>query len=180
MYSFCAVCTYLCCYGMSTKLFFYWLPRPTMEAAESRLGPAWNRSTTRFRCCSCCAAGDGTSALRAQCPLPMGTRCASPLYERLAQPLPLGTSCANGLAVPLDGGEGGETGLLMLPAAGASCLRSLWRLQRNEPGWFVGEHMHERRILGAAVGEEGRDETLTDLTGEPAAESLRRESEADW
>ena len=118
--------------------------------------------------------------MRAQCPLPMGTRCASPLYERLAQPLPLGTSCANGLAVPLDGGEGGETGLLMLPAAGASCLRSLWRLQRNEPGWFVGEHMHERRILGAAVGEEGRDETLTDLTGEPAAESLRRESEADW
>ena len=169
-----------CCYGMSTKLFFYWLLRPAMEAAESRLGPAWNRSTTRFRCCSCCTAWDGTSALRAQCPLPMGTRCASPLYERLEQPLPPGKSCANGLAVRFDGGEGGEAGLVLL-TAGASCLRSLWRLQRNEPGWFVGEHMHDRRILGAPpTGEEGGDETLTDLTGEPATESLTRESEADW
>ncbi|XBI49644.1 hypothetical protein VPH35_113184 [Triticum aestivum] len=136
-----------------------------MEAAESRLGPAWNRSTTRFRCCSCCTAWDGTSALRAQCPLPMGTRCASPLYERLEQPLPLplGTSCANGLAVRFEF-EGGETG---------------W-LHRNEPGWFVGEHRQDRRILAAAVGEEGGDETLKDLTGEPATESLTRESEADW
>ena len=116
--------------------------------------------------------------MRAQCPLPMGTRCASPLYERLEQPLPLplGTSCANGLAVRFDGGEGGEAGLLL--TAGAACLPSLWRLQRNEPGWFVGEHMQDRRTL--AVGEEGGDETLTDLTGEPAAESLTRESEADW
>ncbi|KAM3244775.1 hypothetical protein ACQJBY_056234 [Aegilops geniculata] len=149
-----------------------------MEAAESRLGPAWKRSTTRFRCCSCCTAWDGTSALRAQCPLPMGTRCASPLYGRLEQPLPLGTICANGLSVRFDGGEGGKPGLLL--TLGASCLRSLWRLQRNEPGWFVGEHMQDRRLLGAAVGEEGGDETLRDLTGEPTAESLRRESEADW
>ncbi|KAM3224061.1 hypothetical protein ACQJBY_057449 [Aegilops geniculata] len=147
-----------------------------MEAADSRLGPAWNRSTTRFRCCSCCTAWEGTSALRAQCPLSMGTRCASLLSGRLEQPLPLGTSCANGLAERFDGGEGGETGLLL--TAGASCLCSLWRLQRNEPGWFVGEHMQDRRIL--AVGEEGGDETLTDLTGEPPAESLTRESEADW
>ena len=86
--------------------------------------------------------------------------------------------CANGLAVLFDGGEGGEAGLLL--TAWASCLRSLWRLQRKEPGWFVGEHMQDRRILGVVVGEEGGDETLTDLTGEPATESLIRESEADW
>lgn len=154
------------------------------EAAESRLGlgfcPARCRST-RFRCCSCCTAGDGASALRAQCPLPMGARRASPLSGRIEQPLPPETSCANGLAVRLDGGEGGEDGLLQLPAAGASCLRSLWRLQRKEPGWFVGEHMQEeRRILGAAVGEEGGDETLTDLTVEPPAESLTRGRDARW
>ena len=136
-----------------------------MDTADSRLGPARNRSA-RFRCCDCCAAGDGASALRAQCPLPTGTSCGSALTWRLEQPLPTG------------GDEGAETGLL--PAAWTSCLRSLWRLQRNEPGWFVGEHMQDRRILWAAVGEEGGDETLTDLTAEPAAESLTRESEADW
>ena len=69
---------------------------------------------------------------------------------------------------------------MLLTAGTASCLRSLWRLQRNEPGWFVGEHMQDRRILVAAEGEEGGDRALMDLTGEPPAESLTRESEADW
>jgi hypothetical protein len=53
----------------------------------------------------------------------------------------------------------------------------LWRLQRNDPGWFVGEHMQEIRLLVVADG----DETLTDLPGErpplPAA-SLTRVGEA--
>jgi hypothetical protein len=35
----------------------------------------------------------------------------------------------------------GAAGLLW--PAGTSCLRSLCLLQRNEPGWFVGEHMHD-------------------------------------
>jgi hypothetical protein len=52
-------------------------------------------------------------------------------------------------------------------------------LQRNEPGWFVGEHMQDCRLL-AADGEE----TLTVLPGEraPAAaavESLTRLGEAE-
>ena len=81
----------------------------------------------------------------------------------------------------MGGGEGGETGLLQLPAAGEPSLRSLWRLQRNEPGWFVGEHIQDRRILAAPpTGEDGGDETLTNFTGEPPAESLTRVSEADW
>jgi hypothetical protein len=50
----------------------------------------------------------------------------------------------------------------------------LWRLQRKEPGWLVGEHIQERRLL-AAADDAGGDDTLTDLAGErapPAAESL--------
>jgi hypothetical protein len=88
---------------------------------------------------------------------------------------------APSLKVPLETplprcpGAGGEAGLLW--PAGASCLRSLWRLQRNEPGWFVGEHMQETRLLALADG----DETLTDLPAErpplPAA-SLTRVGEA--
>ena len=158
---------------------------PAMEAAESRLGPAWNR-LARFLYCTCCAVGDGARALRAQCPLPMGASCGRVRPAPLVQPLLMGPSCANGLSVRFDGGEGGEDGFLQLPAAGTSCLRSLWRLQRNEPGWFVGEHMHVRRIFAVAAppaGEERGDETLTDLVGErlaPPAGSLTRESEADW
>uniref|UniRef100_A0A8R7QS58 Uncharacterized protein n=1 Tax=Triticum urartu TaxID=4572 RepID=A0A8R7QS58_TRIUA len=168
--SLCSMYLYLC-YGMSTLLSFHWLMLPArpsvMETPESRLAPARNRSA-RFLCCSCCTVGDGASALRAQCPVPMGTRCASTFTMRLEQPLPMG------------GGDGGEAGLL-LTAGTAPCLPSLWRLQRNEPGWFVGEHMQDRRILAALpTGEEGGDRALTDLTGEPPAESLTREREADW
>jgi hypothetical protein len=78
-----------------------------------------------------------------------------------------------------DGGVVGlEAGLLWPFPVGASCLRSLWRLHRNEPGWFVGEHMHERRYLTAPDGA-GGDETLTDLAGERAAASLTRLGEAE-
>ena len=144
---------------MST-LFVYWLS-PAVDTAESLLGRGRN-PPARLRCCSdCCAAGDGASALRAQCPLPMGTSLAS----------------APPVLFEVDGGEGGEAGLLLLPAW-AGCLRSLWRLQRNEPGWFVGEHMQEdRRLL-----VEGGDETLTDLPGERVAlpvASLTRVGEAE-
>jgi hypothetical protein len=62
--------------------------------------------------------------------------------------------------VERDTGEGGEAGLLW--PAGTSGLRPLCLLQRNEPGWFVGEHMQDCRLLAAADGEE----TLTDLPGE--------------
>ena len=95
----------------------------------------------------------------------------------------MGTSRTSALAVhfepalPMDGGEPG----LLLPV-GAACLRSLWRPQRNEPGWFVGEHMQDRRLLPAAGDEEEEDETLTDLAGERAAppgESLTRVGEAE-
>ena len=136
----------------------YWLS-PAVDTAESRLGRGRN-PPARLRCCSdCCAAGDGASALRAQCPLPMGTshaRAPPVLFE-------------------VDGGEGGEAGLLLLLLpAGAACLRSLWRLQRKEPGWFVGEHMQEDRRL---LVEDG-DETLTDLPGERAGR-LTRVGEAE-
>jgi hypothetical protein len=51
-------------------------------------------------------------------------------------------------------------------------------LQRNDPGWFVGEHMQDCRLL-AADGEE----KLTDLPGEraPAVEvaSFTRLGEAE-
>jgi hypothetical protein len=50
-------------------------------------------------------------------------------------------------------------------------------LQRKEPGWFVGEHMQDCRLLVA-----DGDETLTDLPGErasAAAESLTRLGEAE-
>ena len=134
----------------------YWLS-PAVDTAESRLGRGRN-PPARLRCCSdCCAAGDGASALRAQCPLPMGTSRAS----------------APPVLFEVDGGEGGEAGLVLLPA-GAACLRSLWRLQRKEPGWFVGEHMQEDRRL---LVEDG-DETLTDLPGERAGR-LTRVGEAE-
>ena len=129
-----------------------------MDTAESRLDRGRN-PPARLRCCSdCCAAGGGASALRAQCPLPMGTSRAS----------------APPVLFEVDGGEGGEAGLLVPLPAGAACLRSLWRLHRNEPGWFVGEHMQDRRLLEEAVG----DETLTDLPGERVA-SLTRVGEAE-
>jgi hypothetical protein len=57
----------------------------------------------------------------------------------------------------------------------------LWRLQRKEPGWFVGEHIQERRLLAAADLACG-DETLTDLAckrATPAAESLTRLGEEE-
>ena len=74
--------------------------------------------------------------------------------------------------------DGGEAGLLL--PAGAAWLRSLWRLHRNEPGWFVEEHMQDRRLV---VVEDG-DETLTDLPVErlaplPPAGSLTRVGEAE-
>jgi hypothetical protein len=86
------------------------------------------------------------------------------------------------LALRTDGGEAG----LLLPAGAASCLRSLWRLHRNEPGWFVEEHMQDRRLLVEAEDEtltvEEEDEALTDLLGErvaPPPASLMRVGEAE-
>ena len=130
-----------------------------METAESRLGLG-RKPPARLRCCDCCAAGDGARALRAHCPLSMR-------FEPRLQ------------ALRMDGGEAG----LLLPA-GAACLRSLWRLHRNDPGWFVEEHMHDRRLLAAATPvEEDGDETLTDLPGERVAPlplaSLTRVGEAE-
>ena len=130
----------------------YWLPpvrSPAKETAERRLDRGRNPRAARLRC------GDGASALRAHVPLSTAplSRTASALPICLAQT-----------------GEGGETGL----PAEASCLRCLWRLQRKEPGWFVGEHMQERRVLAVPDGEE----TLTDLPGERAA-SLTRVGEAE-
>lgn len=139
MYSMFSMYSYLAAMACRRCCFIYWVP-PAMEAPESRLGRTRSPSA-RFLCCRCCTEGDGgASALRAQCPLPMGTRCASTFTS----------------------------------------LRSLWRLQRNEPGWLVGEHMQVRRVLARPEGEEGGEETLTDLTGEPPAESLTRLSDAEW
>ena len=135
-----------------------------MDTAESRLGRG-REPLARLRCRFCCAEVDGESALRAQCPLSMGTSRTSALPVHLEP------------ALPTDGGEQG----LLLPD-GAACLRSLWRPQRKEPGWFVGEHMQDRRLLPAAGDEEEEDETLTDLAGERAAppgESLTRVGEAE-
>ena len=151
-------------------LVYWWLSparSPAMDTAESRLGRGRDRPT-RLRCWSdCCAAEDGASALRAQCPLSMGTSRTSALPLCFEPALPM---------------DGGEPGLLLQD--GAACLRSLWRLHRKEPGWFVGEHMQDRRPLLAAApagaGEE--DETLTDLPGErvaPPAGRLTRVGEAE-
>lgn len=62
-----------------------------------------------------------------------------------------------------------------------ACLRSLWRPHRNDPGWLVGEHMQDRRVLPPAGDEEEGDATLTDLAGErvaPPEASLTRVGDA--
>ena len=105
----------------------------------------------RLRCCECCAAGDGARALRAHCLL----------FIRF-DPRPW-----------MDDGEAG-----LLPA-GAACLRALWMLHRNEPGWFVfvEEHVQDCRLL-----VEDGDEPLTDLPGEWVASpraSLARVGEVE-
>ena len=105
----------------------------------------------RLRCCECCAAGDGARALRAHCLL----------FIRF-DPRPW-----------MDDGEAG-----LLPA-GAACLRALWMLHRNEPGWFVfvEEHVQDCRLL-----VEDGDKPLTDLPGEWVASSpasLARVGEAE-
>jgi hypothetical protein len=54
-------------------------------------------------------------------------------------------------------------------------------LQRNEPGWFVGEHIHDWRLFAAADDACFREDTLTALPGERAptvAASLTRLGEA--
>ena len=106
----------------------------------------------RLRCCDCCAAGDGASALRAHCRL----------FIRF------------GPRRRMDAGEAG----LLLPAR-AACLRAVWRLHRSEPGWFVfvEEHVQDCRLL-----VEDGDKPLTDLPGEWVASSpasLARVGEAE-
>ena len=68
---------------------------------------------------------------------------------------------------------------MLCPWLHGAGLRSLWRLHRKEPGWFVGEHIQERRLLAAADDAGCGDETLTDLPGEGAAPSLTRLGEAE-
>jgi hypothetical protein len=67
------------------------------------------------------------------------------------------------------GGDGGELGLPCPWGPAAGLTRSLCRLQRNEPGWLVGEHMHVRR-------PRDDEDTLT-LTGCPASETRVGEAE---
>jgi hypothetical protein len=102
---------------------------PAKETAERRLGRGQNPPAARLRCGDC---GVGDSALRAHVPLSMArpTRTSVTILEA---------------PLPRDAGEGGEAGLLWpWPwQVGDSCLRLLCLLQRNEPGWFVGEHMHD-------------------------------------
>ncbi|KAG8072785.1 hypothetical protein GUJ93_ZPchr0006g42006 [Zizania palustris] len=138
-----------------------------MDTADSRLGRGRNLPT-RLRCC---AAGDGrmvaASALRAHCPPSTAPIRTSALPIRL-EPSRL---------PQLPGPEaGGEDGLGPWPWMPRFC--SLWRLHRNEPGWFVGEHMQERRLAG-----EDDDETLTDGPGErappPPPPSLTRVGDAE-
>ena len=131
---------------------------PAKETAERRLGRGRN-DLARLRFCDC---GGCASALRAHVPLSTAPPSrTSGLPMRFARSLQLPPAMEAG-----DGAEGGETGLLV-PAA-ASCLRSLWRLHRNEPGWFVGEHMQGRQPLAVA---DDADETLTDLPGVRAPQS---------
>lgn len=88
-------------------------------------------------------------------------------------------------AGPAPPGEGGELGLpcpcpwTPWEPADAGLTRSLCRLQRNEPGWLVGEHMQVRRLL-----DDDDDETLTDCPGggrarAPAPGSETRVDEAE-
>jgi hypothetical protein len=108
---------------------------PAKETAERRLGRGQNPPAARLRCGDC---GDGASALRAHVPL-----STEPPSRTSALPVRFVPS----LLAPLarDAAEVGDAGLLWPWSlqAGASCLRSLCRLQRNEPGWFVGEHMQD-------------------------------------
>jgi len=58
----------------------------------------------------------------------------------------------------------------------------LWRLQRNEPGWFVGEHMQVLRLRAPPADEEEEVETLTDWPADdrvPVPASLIRVGEAE-
>ena len=124
---------------------------PATETAESLLGLGRN-PPARLRCCDCCAAGDGLRALLAHCRLFI---CFEPRRRM----------------------DCGEAGLLLPPRA--ACLRALWMLHRNEPGWFVfvEEHVQDCRLL-----VEDRDEPLTDLPGErvaPPAGRLTRVGEAE-
>ncbi|CAL4967473.1 unnamed protein product [Urochloa decumbens] len=148
---------------------------PAMDTAESRLGRGRNLPARR-RCCDCCAAGEGravaASARRAHSPpstAPIRTS-ALPIRRLALAPSRL----VVGLELP---GDGGEVGLWPWPPGGA--LRSLWRLQRKEPGWFVGEHMQVRRLRAAPPAG---DETLTELPAgdrAPALASLIRVGEAE-
>ena len=143
---------------MSTALFSWFAhcpSSPAKETAERRLGRGRKdpATTTGLRFCDC---WDGAMALRA----------------KIRAPEPVGTTVDVG-------GEGGGAGLLW---AHAACLRSLWRLQRNDPGWFVGEHMQERRLFTVTADAGDGDESVTDLVGERAtmaAESFTRLGEAE-
>jgi hypothetical protein len=122
-------------YGMSTELvvFVHWrlspAQSPAKETVERRLGRGRKPAEARLRCGDC---GVGDSALRAHVPLCMAppTRTSVPILEA---------------PLPRDAAEGGEAGLLWpWPwQVGDSCLRLLCLLQRNEPGWFVGEHIQD-------------------------------------
>jgi hypothetical protein len=120
---------------------------PATETAERRLGrgrPA--PAPTRRRCCAVVAA----SARRAHWP-----PSTAPIRTSA---LPIRLPAAHRRLVVVRGGGGGFV------------ARSLCRLQRNEPGWLVGEHMQVRR-------PRDDDETLT-LTDCPAPESETRVGEA--
>lgn len=155
----------------------YWSLSPAMDTAESRLGRG-RIPPTRRRCCDCCAAGEGrtvaASARRAHSPPSTAPIRTSALPIRLLALAPSRLVVIE-LELPArDGGDGGEVGLW--PPCGA--LRSLWRLQRKEPGWFVGEHMQVRRLRAPPAG----DETLTDWPAgdrAPAPASLMRVGEAE-
>jgi hypothetical protein len=135
----------------------YWLSA-AMDMAESLLGRGLNPPARR-RCCAVAA-----SALRAHSPPSTAPIRASALPIRLLADAP------SRLLVPP-----GDVGLLWWARPPPGALRSLWRLQRNEPGWFVGEHMQLRRLRAPPAGDE--DETLT---GGPADRaSVTRVGEAE-
>jgi hypothetical protein len=133
---------------------------PAKETAERRLGRG-RAALARRRCC---AAGEGravaASARRAHRPPSTAPIRTSALPIRLPAP------AHRRLAV---GGDGGELGLPCPWGPAAGLTRSLCRLQRNEPGWLVGEHMHVRR-------PRDDEDTLT-LTGCPASETRVGEAE---
>jgi len=155
---------------------------PAMDTAESRLGRGRN-PPTRLLCCDCCAAGEGrtvaASARRAHSPpstAPIRTS-ALPIRRLALAPSRL----LVGLELP---GDGGEVGLCPCPCPCPpwGALRSLWRLQRNEPGWFVGEHMQVLRLRAPPADGEEEVETLTDWpAGDrvPVPASLIRVGEAE-